>query len=198
MDYESQVLEYMKYNSDSITIEEINEFNIPRITLTRLVNKGLIERVKKGLYVLKNCWGDEYFNLIYGNNYVTYSHLTALYLNDLCERVPMEYDISVKQNYAGSLRNKQNVKLYYVSNKQYDLGLIQIKSPQGRTIKCYDVERTFCDLLKCKDKIYLEYLKYAFNEYYKIQKNDIKKLYEYAKKLNVYDKVKDFMEVFML
>ena len=89
MDYESQVLEYMKYNSDSITIEEINEFNIPRITLTRLVNKGLIERVKKGLYVLKNCWGDEYFNLIYGNNYVTFSHLTALYLNDLCERVPM-------------------------------------------------------------------------------------------------------------
>ena len=39
MDYESQVLEYMKYNSDSITIEEINELKIPRIILTRLVNK---------------------------------------------------------------------------------------------------------------------------------------------------------------
>ena len=28
-----------------------------------------------------------------------------------------------------------------------------------------------------KDKVYLEYLKYAFNEYYKIQKKDEKKLY---------------------
>lgn len=197
MDYENQVLEYMKNNSDSITTEEINELNIPRIILTRLVNKELIVRVKKGLYVLKNCWGDEYFNLIYGNNSALYSHLTSLYFNDLCERVPMEYDITVKQNYAGSLSSNKKVKLYYVSNGQYDLGLIQIKSPQGRNIKCYDVERCLCDLIKCKNKVYLEYLKYAFNEYYKIQKNDVKKLYEYAKKLNVYDKVKEFMEVFI-
>lgn len=197
MDYENQVLEYMKNNSDSITTEEINELNIPRIILTRLVNKELIVRVKKGLYVLKNCWGDEYFNLIYGNNSAIYSHLTSLYFNDLCERVPMEYDITVKQNYAGSLSSNKKVKLYYVSNGQYDLGLIQIKSPQGRNIKCYDVERCLCDLIKCKNKVYLEYLKYAFNEYYKIQKNDVKKLYEYAKKLNVYDKVKEFMEVFI-
>ena len=197
MDYENQVLEYMKNNSDSITTEEINELNIPRIILTRLVNKELIVRVKKGLYVLKNCWGDEYFNLIYGNNSAIYSHLTSLYFNDLCERVPMEYDITVKQNYAGSLSSNKKVKLYYVSNGQYDLGLIQIKSPQGRNIKCYDVERCLCDLIKCKNKVYLDYLKYAFNEYYKIQKNDVKKLYEYAKKLNVYDKVKEFMEVFI-
>lgn len=197
MDYENQILKFMKNNSDSITIEEVNKLNIPRITLTRLVNKGLMERVKTGLYVLKNSWGDEYFNLIYGSNYAIYSHLTSLYFNDLCERVPMEYDITVKQNYAGNLRKEKKVKLYYVSDEQYDLGLIQIKSPQGRIIKCYDAERCFCDLIKCKDKIYLEYLKYAFNEYYKVQKKDIKKLYEYAKKLNVYDKVKEFMEVFI-
>ena len=197
MNYENQILEYMKINSDSITIEEINKLNIPRIVLTRLVNKELIERVKKGLYVLKNSWGDEYFNLIYGNTHATYSHLTTLYFNDLCERVPMEYDITVKQNYSGSLSKNKKVKLYYVSNEHYDLGLIKIKSPQGRIIKCYDVERCLCDLIKCKDKVYLEYLKYAFTEYYKNQKNDTKKLYEYARKLNVYDKVKEFMEVFI-
>lgn len=197
MNYENQVLNFMENNSDSITIEEINKLNIPRITLTRLIDKNLIERIKTGLYVKKNSWGDEYFNLIYNNNYATYSHLTSLYLNDLCERVPMEYDITVKQNYSGSLRNNNKVKLYYVSEENYELGLINIKSPQGRTIQCYDAERCLCDLIKCKNKIYLEYLKYAFNEYYKVQKNDIKKLYEYARKLNVYDKVKEFMEVFL-
>ena len=197
MDYENKVLNYMKNNSDSITIEELNKLNIPRITLTRLTDKKLIERVKTGLYVLKDCWGDEYFNLIYGNNNAIYSHLTSLYFNDLFERVPMEYDITVKQNYSGTLRNEKKVKLYYVSDKQYELGLINIKSPQGRIIRCYDVERCLCDLIKCKDEIYLEYLKYAFNEYYKVQKNDVKKLYEYAKKLNIYDKVKEFMEVFI-
>lgn len=197
MNYENKVINYMKNNSDTITIEEINQLNIPRITLTRLIDKKLIERVKIGLYVLKDCWGDEYFNLIYSNNYAVYSHLTSLYFNDLCERVPMEYDITVKKNYSGSLRNEEKVKLYYVSDEQYELGLIHIKSPQGRVIRCYDVERCLCDLIKCKDEIYLEYLKYAFNEYYKVQKNDTKKLYEYAKKLNIYNKVKEFMEVFI-
>ena len=197
MDYENKILDYMKNHSDTITIEEVNKLNIPRVTLTRLINKNLIERIKSGLYVIKDSWGDEYFNLIYKNSYATYSHLTSLYFNDLCERVPMEYDITVKQNYSGNLRNKNKVKLYYTSDKYYELGLTEIKSPQGRIIRCYNVERCLCDLIKCKDKIYLEYLKYAFNEYYKVQKNDIKKLYEYAKELNIYDKVKEFMEVFL-
>ena len=131
MNYENKVINYMKSNSDTITIEEINQLNIPRITLTRLIDKKLIEKVK----------------------------------------------------------------LYYVSDEQYELGLIHIKSPQGRVIRCYDVERCFCDLIKRKNKVYLEYLKYAFNEYYKVQKKDTKKLYEYAKKLNIYDKVKEFMEI---
>lgn len=37
MDYENKVLNYMKNNSDSITIEEINKLNILRVTLTRLI-----------------------------------------------------------------------------------------------------------------------------------------------------------------
>lgn len=197
MNYENKILDYMKKNSDTITIEEVKELNIPSVIMTRLIGKNLVERVKPGLYVLKNSWGDEYFNLIYKNSYAVYSHLTALYFNDLCERVPMEYDITVKRNYGGVLRKNENVKLYYVSDENYDVGLIMIKSPQGKVVKCYDVERCLCDLIKCKDKIYLEYLKYAFKEYYKVQKNDVKKLYEYAKKLNVYGKVKEFMEVFL-
>lgn len=59
MNSENKVLEYMKNNSDTITIEEVNEQNIPRVVLTRLLNKNLIERIKLGLYTLKNCWGDE-------------------------------------------------------------------------------------------------------------------------------------------
>ena len=197
MNYENQILNYMQIHSDTITVDEVNALNIPRVILNRLINKNLIEKIKTGLYVLKDSWGDEYFNLIYKNKYAVYSHLTSLYFHDLCERVPLIYDITVKQNYVGNLIKNNKVNLYYVNDKNYDLGLIEITSPQGRTIKCYDIERSLCDLIKCKNKIYLEYLKYAFNEYYKIQKNNPQKLYEYAKKLNIYPKVKEFMEVFL-
>ncbi len=197
MNYENKLINYMKNNCDTITIEEVNNLNIPRVVLTRLIKKNLIERVKNGLYVLNGCWGDEYFNFIYKNSGAVYSHLTSLYFYDLCERVPMEYDITVKKNYSGNLRNNKNVKLYYTSDDTYELGLTKIKSPQGKIVPCYDVERCLCDLIKYKDKIYIEYIKYAFHEYYKVEKNDIKKLYEYAKKLNVYEALKEFMEIFL-
>ena len=197
MNNEEKVLTFMKNNSDTITTNELSNLNIPTIVLTRMVEKKIIERIKPCLYVIKDSWGDEYFTLTFGNDSAVYSHFTALYFSDLCERVPIEYDITVKRNYSGTLRKNENVKLYYVEDKIFNLGLIEIKSPQGRIIKCYDVERCLCDLIKSKNNVYLEYLKYAFNEYYKIQKNDTKKLYEYAKTLNVYDKVKEFMEVFM-
>lgn len=197
MNCENRIITYMKKNSDTITIEEVNKLGIPRATLSRLINKNLIERVKPGLYVLKDSWGDEYFNLIYRSNGAIYSHLTSLYLNGLCERVPLEYDITVKRNYSGNLQRNKKVRLCYVKKDVYELGLIEIKSPQGRMIRCYDVERCLCDLIKYKNKIYFEYLKYAFVEYYRVQKNDTKKLYEYAKKLNVYEEIKEFMEAFL-
>ena len=64
MNYENRLLNYMKNNSDTITIEEVNELNIPRIILTRLISKELIERVKPGLYVIKDSWGDEYLKSV--------------------------------------------------------------------------------------------------------------------------------------
>lgn len=43
MNYENKVLNYMKNNSDSITIEELNKLHIPRIVSTRLLDKNLFE-----------------------------------------------------------------------------------------------------------------------------------------------------------
>ena len=43
MNCENKVLNYIKNNSDLITIEELNKLNIPRITLTRLLDKNLFE-----------------------------------------------------------------------------------------------------------------------------------------------------------
>ncbi len=197
MSYENIVLNYMKKNSYTITIEELNTLNIPSVILTRLVEKGIIERIKTGLYVIRDSFGDEYFNLTYHNKNTIYSHLTSLFFFDLCEKVPLEYDVTVKYNYCGNLRENDKVKLYYVSDDDFEIGLIKIKSPQGRIIQCYDVERCLCDLIKHRKEIYLEYLKYAFNEYYKVQKKDVKKLYNYAKKLGIYKEVKEFMEVFL-
>jgi len=64
------------------------------------VRKILLERAEKGIYILPETIGDEYFNKTYGKNAI-YSHMTALYFHNLCNRVPMIYDITVTKKYYG-------------------------------------------------------------------------------------------------
>lgn len=193
MNYEEKVLEILK-EKGIITAENLRHLNIPKIVLTRLVKKGKIERVKRGIYISKNSFGDEYYNLLYGTHDAVYSYFTALYFQDLCERVPLYYDVTVKRNYGGTLQKNKKVKLHYVDSELINLGKIKIKSPQGQEIYCYDVERCLCDIIKDKDKLYFEYIKYAFVKYYRKQKHDTFTLYQYAKKLGVEKQIHEFME----
>lgn len=197
MSKEEQILNLIKMNNGLITSKEIYKYGINRMFLTRLVKSGKLERVKKGLYVLPNTWGDEYFNLIYGINAI-FSHDTALYFLGLCETVPSIYHITVCRGYNGKLKHMDNVKLHFVKKEIFGLGKIEIKSPQGQIITCYNAERCICDLLKNKDKEDLETVKYAITEYLRDKQNrDLPKLVEYSKRLNIEDEVNRYLEVLM-
>lgn len=197
MSKEEQILNLIKMNNGLITSKEISKYGINRMFLTRLVKSEKIERVKKGLYVLPNTWGDEYFNLIYGINAI-FSYDTALYFLGLCETVPSVYHITVCRGYNGKLNHNGNVKLHFIKKKILELGKIEIKSPQGQIIACYNAERSICDLLKNKDKEDLETVKYAITEYLRDKQNrDLPKLVEYSKILNVEEEVNRYLEVLM-
>lgn len=109
----------------------------------------------------------------------------------------MNYDVTVSYNYTGSLTKNNDVTLHYVKPEVLDLGRIKIESPQGQIVECYDIERCLCDIFKDKKKIYSEYIKYAFTEYYKVQKNNTFKLYQYAKKLNMEKEINEYLEVLL-
>ena len=74
MTNEEKILKMLNDNNGIITTKELNDNGIDRVYMTRLIDKGIIDRVKKGLYVSKNSWGDEYFNLTYGTNAI-YSYV---------------------------------------------------------------------------------------------------------------------------
>ena len=139
MSKEEQILNLIKVNNGIITTKEVCKHGINSVFLTRLVKAGKIERVKNGLYVLPNTLGDEYFNLIYGNNAI-FSHDTALYFLGLCETVPSIYHIT-SGGYNGKLKHMDNVKLHFVKKEIFELGNIEIKS-QGQIITCYNAERS--------------------------------------------------------
>ena len=142
----------MRENNGVITSNDIKQMGIDKKVIARLLADKQIERTEKGIYILPETIGDEYFNKTYGKNAI-YSHMTALYFHNLCNRVPMIYDITVTKKYYGVLDNDQKVLLHKVDKELLNLGKMKIKSPQGQDIDVYDIERCLCDCLKDKNTI---------------------------------------------
>ena len=173
------ILNLAKKNKGIITTKEVVDNNIKKTYLSRLVSCGKLERIKKGLYVLPSSWGE-----------------TALYFLGLCESVPSTYHIAVKRGYNASLKKIEKVKLHYINPNLFELGIIEIKSPQGQIIKCYNAERCICDMLKNKNNHDIETIKYAITTYLKDKnKRNLPLLIEYSKKLKVEKEINAYLEV---
>ena len=186
----------MRENNGVITSNDIKQMGIDKKVIARLLADKQIERAKKGIYILPETIGDEYFNKTYGKNAI-YSHMTALYFHNLCNRVPMIYDITVTKKYYGVLDNDKKVLLHKVDKELLNLGEMKIKSPQGQDIDVYNIERCLCDCLKDKNTIASEYIKEAFNIYFKEMKKDTFKIMKYAKKLGIEKEMHDYLEVLL-
>ena len=194
MEYESKILNLFK--NGYLTTKDVNDNNIPRFYLTKLIKENKIERVSRGVYIKKNELVDEFVILQSKSKNAIYSNTTALYLHGFSNRIPIKYDITINSGYNGSLQKKDNVNLFYTKRELLELGVIDYKLDSGNIIRVYDLDKTICDIIKNKKKIDAEIFNKAIREYFYSKKKNTLKLYEYAKKMNIYNKVRDTFEVF--
>ena len=189
MEYENKILNL--FRNGYLTTRNVTTNNIPRTYLTKLIKENKIERVSRGVYIKKNVLVDEFVVLQNKSKYAIYSNTTALYLHGFSNRIPIRYDITIKSGYKGSLQKEDNVNLFYTKNELLDLGVINYKLDSGNIIRVYDLDKTICDIIKNKKKIDAEIFNKAIREYFYSKKKNTLKLYEYAKKMGIYNKVRD-------
>ncbi len=194
MEYENKILNLFK--NGYLTTKDVNDNNIPRIYLSKLMKENKIERVSRGVYIKKNDLVDEFVILQSKSKNAIYSNTTALYLHGFSNRIPIKYDITINSGYNGSLQKEDNVNLFYTKRELLELGVINYKLDSGNIIRVYDLDKTICDIIKNKKKIDAEIFNKAIREYFYSKKKNTLKLYEYAKKMNIYNKVRDIFEVF--
>ena len=193
MKYKNEILKL--FNNGYLTTKDVIEHNISRIYLSRLIDEHIIERVSRGVYIKSNDIPDDMIILQNKSKNAIYSHMTALYLYGLSNRIPIKYDITVNQGYNGTLQKENNVNLFYIKRDLLNIGLTTYMLDSGYEIKVYDLERTICDIIKNKNRLDQEVVNKAIREYFYSNNKNILKLYEYAKKLRIYDKVRNTFEV---
>ena len=193
MKYEDRILKLFK--NGYLTTKAVNDNDIPRFYLTKLIKENKIERVSRGVYVRKNEVPDDFVVLQSKSKNAIYSNMTALYLHGFSDRIPLKYDITINSGYNGSLQKNNNVNLFYTKKDLLNLGVIDYKLGTGSTIRVYDLDKTICDIIKNRKKIDAEIFGKAIREYFYSKKKNTLKLYEYAKKMNIYNKVRNTFEV---
>ncbi len=190
------IKELMKKNNGYITSKELDMFDIHRMYLSIMKEKGLIEKVAPGIYIDTNKIEDNYYIFSLSMPNAIYSHMTALYFHGLSIKEPNDvYDITVKRSYNSKHLKKHNV--FYVDNDIYELGLTEIETPMGNKVKVYDIERCICDIIRSKNRMNFEHVKHSVREYVKRKDKDLFKLSLYAEKLGVKEAVMDYVDMML-
>ena len=192
-----KILDYARKNNGYITQKEAEIMDINSTFLCNLVTDKKLEKVESGIYKLPKYPIDNLYILSKSSKKMCYKNATYLYLHNMSERIPLVYDITVPYNYNGKLLNNSNVSLRYVKDDIFELGIIEIKTINGLNVKCYDIERTICDIIKDKNKMDKEIYSKALKNYAKSKNKNILKLIKYAKKMNIESEVVELMEVLL-
>lgn len=187
--------EIMKKNNGYITSKQLSEFGIHRMYLNIMKEKGIIEKVGNGIYIDSSKIEDNYYIFGISMPNAIFSHMTALYFHDLSIKAPNDkYDITVRKNYNSTHLKKHEV--FYVSDDIYELGLTLVETPMGNKVRAYDIERCICDIIRSKNRMDSEHVKYSIRAYLKRNDRNLIRLSKYAEKLGIKDEVMNYIEVF--
>ena len=189
----NKILKIMKKNNNIITPSQLETYGISRIYLSKMEKEGIIEKIERGIYITKEFKYDEYYIFQLKYPKTIFSHNTSLYFYEMTERTPIRMDVSISKNY-NPYRFKDLADVYRINDEIFDLGITYKKTPLGMKVRTYNLERTVCDIIKDKDSLDIEIRNKVIKNCIKSKEFNANKMFEYAKKMKIYEKVKNYME----
>ncbi len=180
-------------NGGIITSKDANKNGISRTILSKMVKNESIERIDYGIYVTDEFVYDELFIFQLKHPNTVFSFNTALYLLDKTERTPEKFDITTTRNNSlGYCKDIANI--HRVNNQMIKLGKIKVSTNTGKKVFSYNIERTIVDIISNRNVIEIELANKVIRKCFKEKDFNVNLMFEYAKKLKAYDKVKNYME----
>ena len=196
LNYE-KILELAKENNGVITTAMVVKEGVSRGILKYLSDSGALEKTSRGVYILPDAWEDEYVNVSSRYKRGIFALETALYLCDLTDRTPGRFHMVFPAAY--NLTGPKNEGILCSGSKEpyYSLGVTDLKTPGGNTVRGYCAERSLCDVLRARNHTDVQIVSGAFKKYVSWKEKNIPLLSEYAHELHVEGRLRAYLEVLM-
>ncbi|NDV56953.1 hypothetical protein D0T85_02335 [Bacteroides sp. 519] len=161
----------------------------------KLVDEGVIERIKYGVYFYEEASQDSMMidveKIIPGGVLCLYS---AWAYYELTVQIPQSFNIAIEKNRKISLPDYPPITLYYWQHDYYEMGIVS-QTISGYKVHMYDLEKSVCDAIKYRTKIGMETTSEILKTYLNRKDRNLTRLIDYAKKMRVANILKTYMEI---
>ncbi|HCX63333.1 MAG TPA: hypothetical protein DHU59_12975 [Clostridiales bacterium] len=189
--------EFDKYGG-VLKTTELNTLGLSSRQIKKLLEEGVISKIKYGFYELKDEMPREEVVIarLFPNAVIFLE--SALMYYGYTDRIPSAWQIAVDR-YSKTTKYDINYPLiepFYLEPKFLEVGISTI--PIGEvSIRIYDRERTMCDVLRYENKLDREVFINSIQRYIRDSNKNMRQLFEYAKIFNVNSKVQTYIGVWV-
>ena len=172
---------------------------IRAVDVVSLCNTGYLDRVRHGYYQMaaqSDVTEEQMLATLIPQGIVCVE--SALFHYGYSDFAPRKWSIAVPRSVSRAKLDVDAlpVQTYFVQQDLYELGKTT-GDFHGVTLPIYDRERTICDCFKYRSRLDTELFSKALNAYANDPQKNLNNLSIYAKKLRVYKKVIELMEVLL-
>ena len=192
-----QIKDLILFNDGIICTSQVMELGISKPIFYQYIKENELEQISHGVYATKDAWIDMMYLLKLRCEQAIFSHETALFLHDLTDREPVEYEITVKTGYNPSKLKEDGIKVYTVKKDLHREGTIMMQTPFGRLVPVYNMERTICDIVRNRNNTESQTFQTALKQYVKRKDKDLRLLMQYGKKFRVDKILRQYLEVLL-
>ena len=169
------------------------------VDVVNLCNAGYLDRIRHGYYQLAEAdtsSEEQLLATLIPKGIVCVE--SALFHYGYSDFAPRKWSIAVPRSMSRTKLDVDALVLrpYFVGPEIYELGKVT-DDFEGVSLPVYDRERTICDCFKYRSRLDSEIFNKALHAYANDTQKNLQNLSLYAKKLRVYKKVTELMEVLL-
>lgn len=184
----------------TVRSQDFSEHDIPRVILSRMVKRGEIERVERGLYRAPNTQMSEKETLVSVALKVpraVFCLLTALQFYELTTQLPRQVWIAMPHGSRKPAMDYPPLQMIHVTGKTYSEGINTVVCDQV-PIKIFSPAKTVVDCFKFRNKIGLDVALEALKDALHQKKVTSDELFYFAKIERVVKIIMPYMEAMAL
>ncbi len=176
---------------------ELAKPGLPRIALSRLSQKGKIERIGRGLYALPDSQSRENRTVADASRKVpggVICLLTALRLHRVSTQSPREVWIAIgEKDWKPVPAGYPPLRIVRFSGAAKTQGIVHM-AIENSSVKTYNLAKTIADCFKYRNKVGLEVALEALREAWRAKRVTADELWRYAKVCRVSNVMRPYLE----